>query len=236
MASNLVISGGPLHDFAASTAALVEVLEGEGVRCTVVEDPRAGLRELVEHPGSWDMVTVNALAWGAGAERHAHLRDEWAFTLHAEESAAIDRHVRGGGGLLACHAAVICFDGDPRWVGCLGAGWNWDRSMHPPLGPVDVVPTVAGAVHPVTAGMEGFTTVDEVYGFLDLAPDLEPLLTSAHGGVEHPVLWARPVGAGRVVTDLLGHDVAAMTHPSHRAVLRRAARWLTEPDRSEDAP
>ena len=41
MATNLVISGGPLHDFAASTDALVGVLEGEGLRCSVVEDPRA---------------------------------------------------------------------------------------------------------------------------------------------------------------------------------------------------
>jgi type 1 glutamine amidotransferase len=47
------------------------------------------------------------------------------------------------------------------------------------------------------------------------------------------VLWARSVGAGRVVTDLLGHDVAAMDHPSHRELLRRAAHWLTDPDRSE---
>ena len=49
------------------------------------------------------------------------------------------------------------------------------------------------------------------------------------------MLWARPVGAGRVVTDLLGHDVAAMTHPNHREVLRGSARWLTEPE-SEAAP
>ncbi len=236
MATNLVISGGPLHDFAASTAALVDTLSEVGVRSTVVDDPRAGLRELAERPDVWDMVTVNALAWRAGGERHAHLRDDWAFTLRDEESLAIDRYVRGGGGLLACHAAVICFDGDPRWAACLGATWDWDRSMHPPLGPVDVVPTGVGAVHPLTAGMAGFTTVDEVYGFLDVAPDLQPLLVSAHGGSEHPVLWARSVGAGRVVTDLLGHDVAAMAHPSHCEVLRRAAHWLNEPGRSEAAP
>lgn len=236
MATNLVISGGPLHDFARSTAALVGLLEGEGVCSTVVEDPRAGLRELAGRPDAWDMVTVNALAWRAQAERHAHLRDEWAFTLREDESVAIDRYVRGGGSLLACHAAVICFDGDPRWAACLGATWNWDRSMHPPQGPVDVRPTEAGAAHPLTAGAAGFTTVDEVYGFLDLAPDVEPLLTSAHGGVDHPVLWARPVGAGRVVTDLLGHDAAAMLEPTHCEILRRAARWLTEADRSGVAP
>ncbi len=233
MATNLVISGGPLHDFAASTAALVDTLAEVGVRSTVIDDPRAGLRELSERPGSWDLVTVNALAWGATAQRHAHLRDEWAVTLRDDESRAIERHVRSGGGLLACHAAVICFDGDPRWVACLGAEWNWDRSMHPPLGEARVEPTAAAADHAISCGVDGFTTVDEVYGFLDVAPDVEPLMTSSHGGAAHPVLWARSVGDGRVVVDLLGHDAAAMDQPTHREVLRRAARWLTATDRSE---
>lgn len=233
MTANLVISGGPLHDFAASTAALVDTLAEVEVHSTVFDDPHVAFRALRDQPDAWDLVTVNGLHWEAASERHAHLRDEWSFTLDDAESVALDRYVRAGGGLLACHTAVICFDGDPRWAACLGATWDWERSMHPPLGPADVVPTAAGAVHPVTAGMAGFTTVDEVYGFLAVAPDLEPLLTSAHDGAEHPVLWARQVGAGRVVTDLLGHDLAAMNHPSHRELLRRAARWLTDPDRSE---
>ena len=233
MPTNLVISGGPLHDFAASTGVLVETLEQVGVRSCVIDDPRAGLRALVERPGAWDLVTVNALAWRAEAERHAPLRDHWAFTLRDEESQALDHHVRNGGGLLACHAAVICFDADPRWAACIGATWNWDRSMHPPLGEVHVEPTAAAAEHPITRGLGGFRTFDEVYGFLDVAPDVEALLTSSHGGVAHPVLWARTVGRGRVVTDLLGHDAAAMDHPVHRELLARAAAWSTGADRSE---
>lgn len=233
MCTNLVISGGPLHDFAASTAVLVDALGQVGVRSCVIDDPRDGLRSLVEQPGQWDMVTVNALAWRAEAERHAHLRENWAFTLHDDEARAIDRHVRSGGGLLACHAAVICFDADPRWAACVGATWNWDRSMHPPLGEVLVEPTDAAAGHPITRDVDAFCTVDEVYGFLDVAPDVEALLTSRHGGATHPVLWARSVGRGRVVTDLLGHDAVAMGQPVHRELLGRAARWLTEVDRSE---
>ena len=38
---------------------------------------------------------------------------------------------------------------------------------------------------------------------------------------------------GRVVTDLLGHDAAAMDHPVHRELLARAAVWSTGADRSE---
>ena len=88
---------------------------------------------------------------------------------------AIERHVRAGGGLLACHTAAICFDGDPR-VGGL-------HRRHLELGPVvaparwarrSISPTAAGRTHPITAGIAGFTTVDEVYGFLDHGADLEP--------------------------------------------------------------
>lgn len=229
MATNLVISGGPLHDFEATTRLLVEILADEGVESTVFTDPRAALQALGEDPGAWDLVSVNGLHAGMEADRHADLRDRWSFVLREDEAETLERHVLDGGGLLALHAAAICFDGDPRWAACLGATWNWERSSHPPLGPAGITPTDAGRMHPLTDGIAAFTTIDEVYGFLDLAPDLVPLLTSAHGGTDHPVLWSRTVGSGRVVTDLLGHDAAAIAQPDHREILRRSARWLTAP-------
>lgn len=226
--SNLVVSGGPLHDFAASTAALVEVLSAEDVRSTVVDDPRAAIAALAVDPSAYDLVTINALWWQMPAERHAPLRTEWAFTLRDDEARTLHDFVNDGGALLACHSATICFDGHPLWADCIGATWDWSRSCHPPLAPVVVTPTDAGRAHPVTSGIEAFTTTDEIYGFLDQSRGLEPLLTSAHGGTDHPVLWARAVGHGRVVTDLLGHDAGAMADPLHRTILQRAARWLID--------
>jgi hypothetical protein len=227
--TNLLLSGGPIHAFDATSAALADVLADAEVESTIFDDPHEALAELAEHPGAWDLVTVNTLRWRMGSARHAHLRDEWAFTLRDDEGALIDDYVRSGGGLLACHAAPICFDADARWVACIGAAWNWDRSSHPPEGEALVSPTRAGRSHPVTAGIDEFTIIDEIYGFLDHTENLEPLLTSRHGGAVHPVLWARPVGRGRVVTDLLGHGESSMAHPAHREMLRRAAQWLTEP-------
>ena len=225
-----MISGGPLHDFDATSAALADLLADAAVESTVFDDPHEALVALAQHPDSWDLVTVNCLHWPMGSERHAHLRDRWAFTLTDSEAEAIGRHVRTGGGLLASHTAAICFDGDPRWAATIGATWNWDRSSHPPQGPALISVTAAGRIHPLTAGVADFTIVDEIYGFLDQEPDLDALLTSTHGGTVHPVLWARTVGRGRVVTDLLGHDTAAMTQPDHGEILRRAAHWLTAPD------
>lgn len=245
MPTNLLISGGPLHDFASTNAALTMILAEAGVTSTLFEDPHAALAALAAHPGSWDLVTVNGLHWRMESARHASLRERWSFSLRDGEAEALERHVRAGGGLLACHTAAICFDADPHWAACIGATWNWDRSSHPPLAPARVVPTASGREHPLTRGIGPFTTTDEIYGFLDHAPDLDPLLTSAHGGSDHPVLWARSVGDGRVVTDLLGHDVAAVDQPEHREILRRAAHWLsgtdpspepTDLDRSEATP
>ncbi|MEZ5177575.1 MAG: ThuA domain-containing protein [Acidimicrobiales bacterium] len=210
MSTNLVISGGPLHDFAATTAAIVDALAEEDVRSTVFEDPRAAIAELAAGADAWDLVTVNALRWTPTAERHRHLRERWSFALGDDEADVLRRHVLGGGGLLACHAAALCFDGHRTWADLLGATWDWDRSSHPPLGPVTVSPTPEADEHPITAGLGAFATVDEVYGFLREEPGLVPLLTSPHGGVDHPVLWTRSVGRGRVVVDLLGHDVAAV--------------------------
>ena len=228
MTSNLLISGGPLHDFAASSGALVEVFTEASVESTVFDDPRAALAELAAEPEAWDFVTVNALRWEMASQRHAAHRDAWAFTLREDEAHTLDRHVRSGGALLACHTATICFDSHPLWAGLIGATWNWERSSHPPQSLARVTPTAAGRKHAITSGIQEFVTNDEIYGFLDYAPGLVPLLTSRHGGTDHPVLWARSVGKGRVVTDLLGHDAQAMRQPEHREILARAARWMCD--------
>jgi type 1 glutamine amidotransferase len=234
--TNLVLTGGSGHDFEASTSALVDILDASGIASTVVEDPDLALAALADQPEAWDLVTVNALRWQMGLPRYAHLRDQWEFTLADEQAAALAHHVRSGGGLLACHTAAICFDAEPRWRDLLGGAWDWERSSHPPPGPVLVTPTPAAHDHPLTEGIGAFTVDDEVYGFLDLEPDIVPLLTSPHDGVDHPVLWARHVGQGKVVTDLLGHDAESVNHPDHAEILRRAGFWLTSSTTTRTLP
>ncbi len=225
MIANLILSGGPTHAFAVTSAAVVGLLSSEGVDSTVVDDPHEAIERLADPGRTWDLVTVNALRWSMGADRYAALREEWACTLDVAEAEVLVGHVRRGGGLLALHTAVICFDTQPAWRDLVGAAWDWDRSSHPPLGEVDVTVTDAGDRHPLTAGIGSFAIPDEAYGFLDEEPDITPLLTAAHGGRDHPLLWAREVGAGRVVTDLLGHDESSFSHPTHAEILRRASRW-----------
>lgn len=223
--TNLLLSGGPTHTFEETSPIVAGHLAEEGVASTIVTDPDEAFARLADEPHAWDLLTVNALRWRMEADRYAAQRASWAYELGPDQERALDAYVRGGGGVLALHTAVICFDAVPAWHRLTGASWDWDRSSHPPLGPVEVTITPAGAAHPVTAGLGDFTIHDEAYGFLDVEPDVVALATAPHGDTQHPVVWARAIDRGRVVTDLLGHGAESMAHPDHAAILRAAARW-----------
>lgn len=232
---NLLISGGPGHEFAVTSALVADLLAEEDIQSLVVDDLEYAFARLADDSDAFDLVTVNALRWKMEVERYADVRDEHGVTLTVDQENSLDEHVRGGGGLLALHTAVICFDGSQVWHDLAGASWDWDRSMHPPLDEVGVKLTSDGRDHPVTAGIDDFAVLDEAYGFLDENDNIVPLATTSHSGRTHPVVWARELGDGRVVTDLLGHGPDSMTHPAHAHIIRAAARWALD-DRSDEAP
>jgi len=221
----VIVSGGVAHDFPATSGELARVLAEAGFAVGVSEDVEGVLTRLAgEPPHRRPLLVLNLLRWTMQVERYAHLREEWSISLSPGARAGLAEHVTSGGGLLAMHGASICFDDWPQWRDLLGGAWRWGTSTHPPLdGPVAVA-VVTGA-HPIVAGIGDFAIVDEVYGFLDLADDVTGLMSSAHGGADHPLLWARTVGRGRVVYDALGHHVPSYEVPEHRLLVRRGALW-----------
>ncbi len=227
---NLCLSGGFAHPFDDTSAALADLLTEVGIDTEITEDLETGIARSAA--GEFEMVTLNLLRWRMLADRFAPHRQALAYQLPAVTRAQLTEFVRRGGRLLAMHAASICFDDWEQWWELLGARWNWERSGHPPLGRMQV--RITAPHHPLVAGVGDFEVVDEAYGFLDEQPDLEPLLTSAHGGRDHPLLWVRPFGAGRVAYDALGHDLQSYDSPQHREILRRTAAWLTEPTVPEE--
>ncbi len=223
----VVLSGGPTHDFPATTGCLADLLRGEGIAADVHEDVDEGLLAL---PGA-GLLVVNALRWtmlahGTPERYRSRAAAEGTSPCPAARAALAD-HLRAGGGLLAMHTASICFDDWPGWADALGAAWEWGRSSHPPLGELAV--TVAAPDHPLVAGLADFTVVDERYS--DLVPAAGPgpgrPLLVADG---QPLLWARRHGGGRVVYDALGHHPPSYAVPEHREIVRRAIRWAAGPD------
>lgn len=82
------------------------------------------------------------------------------------------------------------------------------------------------ARHPVTAGVADFELFDEYYEF-ELADEKVTVLAQRRraDGVISPVMYAREVGAGRVVYLALGHDMRAWGEPPFRTLVRQALAW-----------
>ena len=220
MTRALVLSGGIFHDFPASSGILAEQLCRLGAEVEVTEDLEVGLARLDD----FGLLVVNALRWRMLGEKYDPYRATLAYSPSAEAREAVLRHLRRGRGLLAMHTAVICFDDWPEWGDLLGARWSWGQSGHPPLGTVRI--EVADPDHPLAHGISEFEVQDEVYGFLAQRPGLQPVLTSAHGGIDHPVLWVRESLGGPVAVDLLGHGVESLQQPQHQLLVERLLRWV----------
>jgi uncharacterized protein len=227
----VVLSGGPTHDFPATTSSLTGAMAGLGVDAEV-HTGVAGVDEaLLALPGA-DLLVVNALRWtmtGPGVpDRYRERAPVDGASPSPAARAAFDAHLAGGGGVLALHTAALCFDDWPQWGAALGGRWIWGHSQHPPLGPPIEVSVVGD--HELVRGVGGFRVVDEVYGDLDLAPDVDPLLAAPQpdSGRVMPLLWAREHGGGRVVYDALGHHPPSYAVPEHARIVERALRWAVD--------
>jgi hypothetical protein len=224
----VLLSGGPGHDFPALSSRLAELLAQVGVVTTITTDPEQ-VPSLIEGA---DLLVINALRWQMTVERYAPLRASLGYSPSPEFRSAVTEFVAKGGGLIGMHAASICFDDWLEWGHVLGARWDWDKSSHPTFGQnqIQVRPTS----HAIVDGLpETFDTSDEIYGFLELEPDVEPLFLGSHSGAQHPLLWAREVGRGRVVHNALGHHLPSYEAPELQTVIRRSALWCLRADDSE---
>jgi type 1 glutamine amidotransferase len=180
------------------------------------------------------------------------------FAPSEQETAALRTFLEAGGRWIALHGtnAVLDFLSDGR----IGVAKGNDEFMdligtrflaHPPIGPFQV--EADDPDHPLTAGIEPFEVIDELYLF-EMRGAVQTLLhTSFHGSCEPfaasewandhaPVMYLHAVGAGSVLYLSLGHcrghydpspGGAFVSHPSRCAwnypvyyeLLRRGLRW-----------
>ena len=229
MARNRILTGGHTHSFPDAAPALARLLAEYDIESAIDFDIDAGLTAVDrERP---ELLTVYALRWTMqSGDKYAPYRAKWSYHLPERGRASFESHLARGGGLLALHTAVICFDDWPEWKRILGGTWEWGRSSHPPVGRVAVKP--ADPADPIVGGLPAFEIADEVYGDLDFTQPVQPLFVAqAIAGDWQPVVWKHGSRKGRVVVDTLGHGAGAFSHPVHRRLVARAALWaIGRPD------
>ncbi|MDQ1575582.1 MAG: uncharacterized protein QOH55_732 [Microbacteriaceae bacterium] len=217
----LILSGAgrfadPWHPFADTSAALADILRGEGFQVEIDER----IDERMPDLRGVDLLVVNL----GEPDTLEPARDE-------PDRAGLLAYLASGSPILIMHVSSTSLPGVPEWESIIGGIWVRGTTMHPDQGLSEI--RVYPERHEIVAPLGDFTVFDERYSYLRTAPELVPLATHEHDGIEHPLLWARTYGASRVVYDALGHDTRSYESAEHRAIIARAARWLVgelEPD------
>jgi type 1 glutamine amidotransferase len=138
--------------------------------------------------------------------------------LRGAQRTAFERWVRGGGGVVAIHAAANA-DRDWAFYGELLGGARFHSHRRGPLQPEDVVVER----HPATAGLpRRWARSDEWYRFAPAPGPVADVLATVDGD---PMAWSTAIDRGRAFYTALGHAGAAWSEPLYREHVFRAVEW-----------
>ncbi len=221
----------PAHDWRMTTPALRAALEKTGHFEVQVAEKVAGLTS--HDLAGYDALVLhyNGPRWGAETER------------------AVEGFIRSGKGMVALHGVSygVFFGmefrdrrwrpsstGDPGWTAypeMMGATWKTENIGHGKRHVFTV--RWVDREHPIARGLEQtFLADDELYHRMDLKPNARVLATAFSDpatkgtGRDEPIIWAVPLGQGRVVHITLGHDPASMSRPGFVSAFTRSAEWV----------
>lgn len=195
------------HDSIPAGVAAVRTLGAFEVDAT--EDPAALERPLDRYAAVVFLSTSGEVLTPAGREQLA-------------------AYVESGGGFVGVHAAACTEDEWPYYGELLGA--RFDR--HPAYQPGKAV--IEDRAHPATRHLPAvWEFTDEWYDFRTnprgtarvLATVDESSYDGGGMGEDHPLVWCREQGEGRVFYTALGHAAEAYEDPDFRSHLLGGINW-----------
>lgn len=208
----LILTGNeyPGHKWKETAPALLELLRKDTrLDVQVIEDPN-----FLASPDlkKFNVIVMNYMNWKTpdpGEAARKNLKDA----------------VEGGTGLVLVHFACGAFQEWPEFVKVAGRVWNPKFRGHDPFGKFTV--DVVKADHPIMKGLAAFETTDELYTCLDGDTPIEIIAkaTSKVDKKEYPMVFVLNCGKGRVVHNVLGHDVQAIVNPPVAELYRRGTAW-----------
>jgi len=223
----LILSGQNNHKWQETTPALQGALESDGrFKVTVCETP------WMLTPAQLEKVDVIVSNWNAFTNPAKGVAPKVAEWSEASRSAYIE-FVRKGGGHVVVHAGSASF---PDWEDyqeiCL-ATWKLGATGHDAKHEFEV--RIEEPSHPITAGLSGFKTLDELWIAPKVTPGAKVLVSSfsekGRLGTDtwEPSVLVGEFGKGRCFTILLGHaagkDGQFMSNPQFIELFRRGVEW-----------
>jgi type 1 glutamine amidotransferase len=249
-------SGGPYHDWKATTPVLKKMLADTGLFDVdvVTAPPKGG--DFSNFKPEWGKYQVVVSNYDVPDER-------WSDSLKA----TFEQYMRNGGGLVSVHAADNAFPNWKEYNLMIGVG-GW-RGRNEKSGPhfyyqdgklvADTAPGNAGSHgqrlpykivnqvtnHPITNGLpkEWMHVADELYANMRGPGENMTVLSTAwsdptNRGTNHdePILMVLSYGKGRIFHTVLGHDTAALNSVGFIATYQRGTEWAATGKVTQKAP
>jgi type 1 glutamine amidotransferase len=221
----LIITGDHGHAWKETTPFLKDLLTKAGMSVAVTETPAKDLTP--DNLAKYDVLLLNYKDTPKGGPDTV-----WS---EANKKAFADA-VRGGKGLVVYHHASSAFikgsEFDKEFEKIIAGGWR-KQGNHGKRHVFNV--TVRNADHPITKGLpaELAHNNDELYQNSVMLPDSVVLVTAysdkkkdpKNTDKQEPMVWVAHYGKGRVVENVLGHDVEAMKSAAFGTLMTRCVEW-----------
>jgi type 1 glutamine amidotransferase len=233
----LIITGDHGHAWQETTPFLKDLLAKAGMKVEVTETPAKDLTPT--NLAKYDVLLLNYRDTKKGGPD-----SRWSD----DNKRAFADAVRGGKGLVVYHHASSAFVSedklDKEFERVIAGGWR-KQGYHGKRHVFNV--TIRKSDHPITKGLpkEFAHANDELYQNSVMFPDSEVLATAfsdakldpKNTGKHEPIVWVAKYGKGRVVENVLGHDVPAMKDsPGFQALLVRCVEWAATGDAKSPVP
>ena len=214
----LILSGNNNHDWQQTTPLIQDILlRNLNCKIDITERPDTIHTLLLK---SYDVIVSNWNAW-------PELRNLW----NQQAKQALADFLTQGGGFVCVHAASATHYDWPPYIEITGGRWG-DKTHHGPIGDCQV--QIVNKEHPITKGLQAFTTRDELWVDLECSPSAEVLCAVQADeykntpGKLDPVALITQYGKGNCFYLTLGHDTAAMSHPGWQNLLIRGTQWAAQ--------
>jgi type 1 glutamine amidotransferase len=233
----LIITGDHGHAWRDTTPYLKELLTKAGMTVDVTETPSKDLTPA--NLAKYDVLLLNYRDTPRGAPE-----SRWSD----DNKRAFASAVRGGKGLVVYHHASSAFvsgsELDKEFEKVIAGGWR-KQGNHGKRHEFRV--TVRDGSHPITKGLpaEFPHANDELYQNSVMFPDSVVLVTAfsdkkidpKNTDKHEPIVWVTKYGQGRVVENVLGHDVPAMKNsPGFQVLLVRCVEWAAHGEAGAPVP
>ncbi len=154
-------------------------------------------------------------------------------TITEEEKQSYYRLLKAGKGLLFLHHSICAYQDWSEYELIVG-GKYYEKKKDDKFGAssyqhdVDFYVQIVHPSHPVVKGIDEFVLSDEVYGNLEVMPEIYPLLSTDHPKSNILIGWTLTKDKSKIVYIQPGHDKKSWENEDYRRLIKQAIQFVAK--------